>query len=140
MDASHSAGGTKITNAARTNEMVFIKNTGFKYSSSTALSGSTTDHVIVVVKLPAWASSTTAGWTNTSNAGEIQYIELAFLAPGEAIVLKLGATSKSVTQFGSVAADFLPINGTDAALYVKTVVADGSEATNGNAVQFLCLT
>ena len=141
VDAAVSAGGTALTDSVRASEMVFIKNTGFYFGTGvTSLGEASEDHVIVAIKLLAWASSSTAGYTNTSNNGEIQYIELAFLAPGEAIVLKLGATSKSVTQFGSVANDFLPLNYTDAALHVKTVVAAGTAASDGNAVEFLCLT
>ena len=140
VDASNSASGTKVTNAARANDFVFIKNTGFKFSFTTAFGDATTDCILVAAKLPAFASSSADGRSTAGGSGEIQFIELAFLAPGEAIALKLGASNKSVTQFGGTSGDLISLNSSEALLFVKTVESDGTEASDGNAVEFLCLT
>lgn len=148
--ASHSAGGTALTSTQP--DFVFIKNTGHKYSSETVLGAETTDVVIVAIRTPAYVNGAMSGWV-ADDAGDAvsdvgllypHYFEIAWLQPGQSIVLPLGCNNKSVSQFGSNADDLSYINAnleTGAAqLYVKTVVAAGTVAASANAVEFLAVT
>jgi len=141
--ASYAAGGTKLT-ALATADFIFIKNTGRKFIEATSLGAASTDVVIVALKSSAWTTGAQGGWVNDSNAAISQFFEIAWLQPGQAIVLPLGASNKSVTQFGSVAEDLCSFGqvGTSGTveIYVKTVVAAGTVSTTSNAVQYLCVT
>lgn len=147
--ASHSAGGTQLTTLIP--DFLFIKNTGYKYSSGTALGQQTTDCVLVAIKIAATATPFgNGGWCDaqTNPAPEDHYIELAWLKPNQAVVLPLGAGSLSITQFGSNSYDFTPLNtlGTlnydqgNISIVVRTYQSNGTSATSPNAVEFLAVT
>jgi len=146
--AAVTAGGTSLSTRTL-GDFIFIKNTGYNYSSATALGTSSTDYVIVAAKIPAHATGTsTGGYVSGAGADRIQYIELATLKPGQAVVLPGACASFNVTQFGSNAGDLNKLNQFDAEgedggaqIYVKTVLAaDGGLAATANAVEFLAVT
>lgn len=144
VDVTHATGGTPIS-AGYESDFFFIKNTGYKYSSPTALGASTTDCVLIVIILPAQSSAVRGGWKKADGTSESHYIELAWLKPKQGTVLPTGCKAFSITQFGSAANDLTKLNensGADgewAYLYGKTIQSDGSAATDGNAVEFLAL-
>lgn len=142
-DAVHTAGGARLSTLT-TADFVIVKNTGHKYSSSTVLGEKTTDCVFVALKIPA-SSGVNGGYETSSGTPMDVYAEIAFLKPGQAIMLPCGASANSISQFGSNADDLIPGNGANgdlgsAHIYVKTVESDGSAATDGNAVEFLAVT
>lgn len=139
-DASHSAGGTLLTGLA-TGDFLFVKNTGHKFSSATVLGAATEDCVIVAVRTDAYANGSQSGWFTAADVAEEHFFEIAFLQPGQAVLFPLGASNKSVTQFGSNANDFTNLGSTSqngvGRIYVKTVLSNGSAASDGNAIEFL---
>lgn len=145
LDAVHTAGGVIVSGLGNT-DCIYIKNTGFKYSAATTLGASTTDCVMVALRTIAYESGVNGGWITSADAPTIHFIELAWLKPGQAIVLPTGAISLSITQFGSNANDLTKLHedsGADqeqALIYVRTFASDGSAASDGNAVEFLSVT
>ena len=141
--ATHAAGGTQLT-ATTTADFVFIKNTGFKFSSATVLGASTTDCIMVAIRTEGYSTGAQDGWYTQAEASQVQFFEIAWLKPGQAIVLPLGASSLSVTQFGGNANDLatLTTGGEygQAAIYVMTFESDGTTAASGNAVEYLVVT
>ena len=141
--ATHAAGGTQLT-AITTADFVFIKNTGYKFSSATVLGASTTDCVMVAISTSGYVSSSQAGWYTASQATQVHFFEVAWLKPGQGITIPLGASNLSVTQFGSNANDLSNLSSVSAAgtatIYVRTFVAAGTAAASGNAVEYLVCT
>jgi hypothetical protein len=144
--ADYTAGGAKLTNTIP--DFIFIKNTGHIFSSATVLGAVSTDCIIVAFRIEQAGLMANAGWIDSSDAPAVHYIEIAWLQPGQALLLPFGSNNKSVSQFGSVAYDFTPFNlaangvgdqGT-VEVYVKTVKSDGSAATTSNAVEYLAVT
>lgn len=126
-------------------DAIFIKNTGYKYSSATALGAVTTDYVLVAIEEIAWVSSSQGGYSNSSDAGKIHYYEVAWLKPGQATILSVGASKNSMSKMGANASDLTPLDASGSSVgtahvVVKTFQSDGSEATDGNAIEFLCVT
>lgn len=127
-------------------DAIFIRNTGFKYSSATALGASTTDCIMVAIEQIAWSTGAQAGFCTEGDAGEIHYYEVGWLKPGQAMILPVGASKYSMSKMGALAGDLTRLDqagsGTQgtAHVVVKTFQSDGSEATDGNAVEFLCVT
>lgn len=144
-DAVHTAGGVQLTSLATCDGMI-IKNTGYKYSSATVLGDETTDVVIVVIHILAHDSGGNGGWVTGGDNDKDHFLELAWLKPGQAMILPAGARSNGVSQFGSNAFDLTALNelggmdNQECEIYVKTVEADGSAASDGNAVEFLAVT
>ena len=68
VDITSAAGGTALSAATEPN-FVFIKNTGHRYSSATALGAVTTDCVMVTVKEVAWATGAQGGYSTSGDAG-----------------------------------------------------------------------
>ena len=140
--ATHSAGGTQLTGIEP--DFIFIKNTGYKFSSTTVLGASTTDVVIVAIKTANYETAVQDGWYTQAESAIPHYFEIAWLQPGQAILLPLGCKNKSVTQFGSTANDLSDIGSAgqygQSLVYVKTVVAAGTAASSGNAVEYLAVT
>lgn len=139
--ASHEEIGTQLT--ATEPDFFFIKNTGYKFSSATALGASTTDCVLVAIQTAAYSVGAQSGWSTDS--GEVaHYFEVAWLKPGQAIVLPAGANKVGITQFGANAADLTNLNNDDAngtcEVFVRTFQSDGSAASSGNAVEYLAVT
>jgi len=146
--ASHSAGGTILT-GTNLPDFIYIKNTGYKFSSATALGISTTDCISVAIRIdPQAGSGGNAGWVDYNDTQVEHFIEIAWLKPGQAIALPLGSASVSISQFGSVANDFSPLAGSAPAnanqgilnLVARTYLANGSAASSGNAVEYLVVT
>lgn len=146
-EASYNAGGTKLT-GGNLGDFFFIKNTGYRYSSSSVLGAASTDCVIIAAKMPAHsaAGSGTGGFLDTIGTERVHYIEIATLKPGQAILLPSSQAIGAVSQFGSYAGDMNPINQTDAdgydggsSLYVKTIASTGADSTASNAVEFLAV-
>lgn len=141
--ATHAAGGTALS--ATEGDFIFIKNTGYKFSDATTLGASTTDCVIVALHTIGYSDGAQDGWYNGVGVADDHYFELAFLKPGQAIVLPLGAKNLSITQFGDTANDFTYLNNQGgqtgiSKIVVKTVVAAGTAAASGNAVEYLVVT
>ena len=142
LDAVHAAGGVQLSQRNQ-GDFLFIRNTGFKYSTATEVGLATTDCVLVTVRVEAWETAAKAGWVRGNDAGAIHYIEIAWLKPGQAIVLPLAVNNLAITQFGSVADDLTSLeqeSGSEAEVcrvYVRTFESDGSIASDGNAVEFL---
>ncbi len=140
-DATHSAGGVQLGSPR---DAFFIKNTGYKYSSTTALGSSTDDCVMVVLKEVAYNSGVDGGYQNAAGSAEDHFYEVAWLKPGQAIILPLAATKLSVSQFGSNASDLSVMGQTSssgqARVFLRTFQKDGSAASDGNAVEYLCVT
>ena len=142
-DAVHTAGGARLstTNA----DFWYIKNTGYKFSSATVLGSTTTDCVAVAIKIGAWSSTVSSGYADgQTEVGEVKYIEIAWLKPGQSIVLPSGGAVLADYNFGGAVRDWNPINAQTVAnegetinLHVKTIQSNGSAATDGNAVEFL---
>lgn len=121
--ASHSAGGTALS-GERSPDFIYIENTGYKFSSATALGASTTDYVMVAVK-------------DTLNSF---YYEVAWLAPGSGVVLTGGGSTYTIADFGGSGGDLHYLNGqggVDSPIQVRTYQSDGSAATSGNAIKYL---
>ena len=139
--ATHADGGTKLT--ATEGDFIFIKNTGYKFSSATVLGASTTDVVIVAIKTANYDNGVQSGWYTDAAAAVPHFFEIAWLQPGQAIVLPLGCNNKGVTQFGANANDLSNLMCPDqigtAEVYIKTVVAAGTAASSGNAVEYLAV-
>jgi hypothetical protein len=92
--------------------------------------------------LEAYGNGVQCGWTSDgTGAGEVHFIEIAYLKSGQAIILPVGS---GITQFGINANDFSPL-GTNSQygasrIYVKTVAAPvGGIPAKGNAVEFLAV-
>lgn len=140
-DITHADGGTVISQPSK--DFYFIKNTGFKFSSSTVLGSSTTDCIMVVLRELAHSSSSTGGFRNSSNADELHFYEIAWLQPGQGIVLPLGAAgvSSPVSQYGSNSDDLSKLGATgslgQANVSCKTFLATGGAASDGNALEML---
>lgn len=148
LDAVHTAGGvalaTRITTADN-GDFFFIKNTGFKYSSGTTLGVVTTDCVMIVIHVVKHRGGDTGGYVNSADADEDHFYEIAWLKPGQAIVLPVGAANLSITQFGSNTDDLTNLNHQNqlaetSEIYVKTIQSAGAAALDGNAVEFLAVT
>jgi hypothetical protein len=139
--------GTVPTDITATDnyDVIFIRNTGYKYSSATALGSATTDCVMVAIEEQAWSTGALGGYANASDTGVLHYYEVAWLKPGQAIVLPLGASKNTITKIGGNAGDLSPLDkqadsAGHAHVVLKTFQSDGSEATDGNAIEFLCCT
>lgn len=141
LDITHAAGGTQIRSG--TTDFIFIKNTGHKFSSVTALGAVTTDCVMVVIKEVAYSTGVDGGFVSSSDSAEDHFYEVAWLKPGQAIVLPAGAAINTMTQFGSNTNDLSQIGQTSAygqeRIFGRTFQSDGSAATDGNAVEFLAV-
>jgi len=129
LDVTHSEGGVALS-AERSPDFVFVKNTGHKYSSTTALGAATTDCIMIVV----------------NDLGNDLFYEIAWLKPGQAAVFPAAASNLVATiaaQFGDTGGDLHPLNsagGTDSPLYARTYQSDGNDATDGNALEYLVVT
>ena len=140
IDAVHTAGGTVCISGLK--DFVFIKNTGRFFSTTSSLGLASTHAVSVAIRVEAYQVAVESGWVlSGSGLGQIHFIEIAYLKPGQAIVLPLGS---GITQFGSNANDFSLLGSTSpsgvASVYVKTVTEPGgSVPTDGNAVEFLAV-
>ncbi len=145
LDAVHTAGGVALS-AGNESDFFFIKNTGYKFSSVTALGASTTDCVLVVLQIAAQVASTSGGWEKSDGTSQVHFVELAWLKPGQAILLPNACSNLSITQFGSNANDLTALNqdsGADSEacqIYVRTYQSDGTAASDGNAVELLAVT
>jgi len=141
LGATYNAGGTQLGGVR---DFFFIKNTGYKYSSATELGDITTDCVMVVLKETAYVNLVDGGYTDAAGVTQDHYYEVAWLKPGQAIVLPGGSTNLSITQFGSNANDLSALGQTSsngqAKVMVRTYKSDGTAATSSNAVEFLCVT
>ncbi len=139
--ATHLAGGTALVTANK--DFLFIKNTGFKFSSATVLGLSTTDIVLVVIQEVAHNTGVDGGYQTGGDADQIHFYEVAWLKPGQAVIIPCGAVKNSITQFGSNANDLSQIgeNGQNgqAKIYVRTFLSNGSAASSGNAVEYLAV-
>lgn len=125
-DAVHTSGGAQLS-TERSPDFIFIRNTGFKYSSATTLGAVTKDCVMVAIE-------------DASNA---LYYEVAWLKPGQAIVLPGGGSKYSIADFGGSGGDLHYLNtagGTDAPIFLRTYLPNGTAASDGNAVEFLLVT
>ena len=153
LDAPHTTSGVALSSGSD-GDFFFIKNTGFYYSSATVLGAVSTDCVLVAIRIPAQDAASEAGWEKSDGTSQIHFIEIAWLKPGQAIVLPLAVNS--ITNFGMTTGkrfgenddDLTALNqniggGTDqesAVLTVRTYQSDGTAASNGNAVEFLMVT
>ena len=141
LDMTHSAGGTQIRSG--TTDFIFIRNTGFKFSSATVLGASTTDCVMVVLKEVAFNSGVDGGYQTGAGSAEDHFYEVAWLKPGQAIVLPLAAANLSISQFGSNSNDLSAVGQTSgngqARVFGRTFQSDGSAASDGNALEFLAV-
>ena len=143
--ASCAAGGSRLS-TQRLGSSVFIKNTGYKYSSSSALGAVSTDYVLVALRCNAYSADGlgTGGFVASGGDPMIAYFEIACLKPGEAIVLCPSNTA--LTHFGDTDGDFIRLNQDDAdeyngasLIYVKTVTSAFAEPdpVSSNAIEFL---
>jgi hypothetical protein len=107
-EAVHTAGGVLLS--ATEGDFLFIKNTGYKYSAPTVLGVVTTDCVIVAIKTIGYSDGIQDGWYNAVNVADDHYFEIAFLKPGQAIILPLAGKNLSISQFGDTAGDFSYLN------------------------------
>ncbi len=142
LDMTHSAGGTQIRSGGT--DCIFIKNTGFKFSSVTALGIVTTDCILVVVKELAYSSGVDGGFRSSGDANQDHFYEIAWLKPGQGIVLPLGSSNLSITQFGSNSSDLSSLGQTSSSgqwrVFGRTYLSNGSAASDGNALEFLAVT
>lgn len=143
-DAPHEVVGARLTTRSA-GDFFFIRNTGFKYSSGTALGLATTDCVMLAIRLPAQSGSN-GGWEKGDGTSQIHYIELAWLEPGQAIPIPVIAFNKTLTTYGANTGDFTALNDNSGAdtesafLYIRTFTNTGGAASDGNAVEMLCVT
>ena len=144
LDAPLAVVGARLSSASA-GDFFFVKNTGHRYSSATVLGDVTTDCVMVAIRIPAQTGSN-GGWEKGDGTSEIHYIELAWLQPGQAVVLPLIAFNKSLTTFGANTGDLTALNDNSGAdtesafLYVRTFQSTGASAVDSNAVEFLAVT
>ena len=141
--ASYAAGGTRLTTQDSA-DFLFIKNTGHTFSDATTLGAVSTNVVIVAIQTANYETGAQDGWYTQSESAIPHFFEIAWLQPGQAIVLPLGCANKTITQFGSNTNDLTKLGSTGqygtALIYVKTVVAAGTVATTSNAVEYLAVT
>ena len=135
--ASYTGGGTELT--VTEGDFLFIKNTGHVFSSTSVLGAVSTDAVIVAIRTGAQSDGVNVGFQDSGGTPLTFYFEVAWLQPGQAIVLPLGCKNQGITQFGGTALDLAnlgssSVNGA-ASIMVKTV----SETTS-NAVEYLMVT
>lgn len=142
LSVSHSAGGTQISGSGK--DFFFIKNTGFKYSDATTLGAATTDCIMIVIKEVAYANLVDGGYSASDGTPQDHFYEIAWLKPGQSIVLPLGATSLSISQFGSNAADLSKLGQTtsfgQARVFARTFLSTGLAAASANSLEFLAVT
>lgn len=143
-NALHTAGGNALTNTTPS-DFIFIKNTGFKYSDAVTLGISTTDCVMVAIKQNGYEAGNYGGYATDVGAGQPHYFEIAWLKPGQAIIIPGSAGYLNINQFGDNSADLIPLNSLTldyggSAIYVKTVQSNGVTATSANAIEFLAVT
>jgi len=144
IDATHSNGGTALLTAER--DFIFIKNTGYKFSSTTVLGSVTTDYLMVAIREVAFGSGSDGGYQNSSNVAQIHFYEVAWLRPGAAVILPCGASNVGISdsQFGNNTNDLSSIGEASgdgqAKIYVRTYLSNGSAASDGNAVEYLSVT
>jgi len=145
LDAVHTAIGGTLSDGYQS-DFFFIKNTGYRYSSATVLGDATTDCVLVVLRIEAQSAAVKGGWEKADGTSQDHYIELAWLKPGQGIVLPNGCRFNSITQFGSNANDLTKLNefnlgadGEGSLIKLRTYQSDGTAATDGNAVEYLVL-
>jgi hypothetical protein len=146
--AAVAAGGTPL-NDGQVADGILVKNTGRLYSSSSVLGLASVDYILVAIRIPAGGSTPgSGGWEKGDGTSQVHFIELAFLAPGQAFALPLGASKNAITQLGSNANDLTKLNeedtsgvdGEGAEIVVKTVESDGTLSAAAVAVEFLCVT
>lgn len=142
ISASHSAGGSALGNLEP--DFIFIKNTGYKFSTANVLGAATTDCVMVVFRVPGYESAVNSGWATDAVATQPHFFEVAWLKPGQGIVLPAGGNKYGITQFGANTGDFTNLSNStasgEALIYVRTFLANGSAAASANAVEFLAVT
>ncbi len=145
LDMTHSTGGTQIRGSGV--DFIFIKNTGFKFSSTSVLGSSTTDCILVVLKEVAYNSGVDGGFRTAGDANQDHFYEIGWLKPGEAIILPSGGLSVDgnlANKFGSNTNDLSYIgqisqNG-QARVFGRTYQSNGNDASDGNALEFLAVT
>lgn len=142
VSASHAAGGSSLGNLEP--DFIFIKNTGYKFSTANVLGAATTDCVMVVFRVPGYESAVNSGWATDAVAAQPHFFEVAWLKPGQGIVLPAGGNKYGITQFGANTGDFTNLGNStaygEALIYVRTFLANGSAAASANAVEFLAVT
>ena len=142
ISASHSAGGSALGNLEP--DFIFIKNTGFKFSNATTLGAATTDCVMVAIRTAAYDNGVQDGWVDSGAVGKLHFFEIAWLKPGQGIILPAAANKYGISQFGSNVGDLTNLGDTGqygvSAIYVRTFLANGSAAASANAVEFLAVT
>lgn len=143
-DALHTAEGVALT-ATNEPSFIYIRNTGFRYSSATTLGAASTDCVLVAIKEREYINATHGGFADINGNGLPRFYEVAWLKPGQAIVLPLGGKNVANCQYGSNQEDLAPINNAAytmgvSVLHVRTYQSDGTASTDGNAIEFLAVT
>ena len=142
LSITHSAGGTQVRSGAT--DFIFIKNTGFKYSSATVLGVVTTDCIQVVIKEVAYSNLVDGGYQTSAGVAEDHFYEVAWLKPGQGIVLPCAASNLSITSFGSNANDLSSLGATSAngqaRVFARTFTSVGGLAASANALEFLACT
>jgi hypothetical protein len=135
-----SGGTVVISNIPR--DFIFIKNTGHKYSTSSELGLATTDCVLIVMELPEYSGGAQDGWT-TGGGDKKHYYELAWLKPGQAIILPAGASSVGLSQFGANTNDLSALCSSSqygsGRILARTFTSIGGVAVSSNAVEFLAV-
>ena len=138
------AEGNKLTAAAAGADFYFVKHTGYAVSgtSHTTLGSATTHCVAVAIKVHAYSNGVYGGFATSEGAGQIQYVTIAWLQPGQAILLPIGKPA-GTTQFGVVAGDLSVLDTGESAasfdLHIKSYKSDGTTGTEKVAVEFLAV-
>ena len=141
LSVTHSAGGTQVRSGAT--DFIFIKNTGFKYSSASVLGAVTTDCILIVIKEVAYSAAVDGGYQTSAGTPQDHFYEIAWLQPGQGILLPCGSSNLSITSFGSNANDLSPIGQTSgngqARVFARTFTSIGGLAASANALEFLAV-
>jgi len=143
-DAPHEVVGARLTTRSA-GDCFFIRNTGFKYSSTTVLGVATTDCVMLAIRLPAQSGSN-GGWEKGDGSSQVHYIEVAWLKPGQAVIMPCISFNKTITTYGANSGDLTALNDNSGAdtesafLYIRTFTSVAGTASDGNAVEMLVVT
>lgn len=141
---SAAAEGNKLTSATAGANFYFIKHTGYAVSgtSHTTLGSATTHCVAVAIKVHAYSNGIYGGFATSEGAGQNQYVTIAWLQPGQAILLPTGKPA-GTTQFGEVAGDLSVLDTGESTasfdLHIKSYKSDGTTGTEKVAVEFLAV-
>lgn len=148
LDVTHADGGIRVSNRSSNTDFMFLRNTGHKYSAATTLGTATTDCIMIVAKVALYINATQGGWIKSDATPQTHYLELGWLKPNQAMlfVLSEGLVAGGTADFGGTTDDTTSFNeqsGVDqeiVQIYARTFLSNRTNASDGNALEYLAVT